>query len=245
MRRIERAYGDQKKIPQSSLKHEPVAGVKRLLNRDCRGLREDDVHLLQDFLVVDKCDFLVRQGQFADEVAAERLFGLDDLQIACHEQETVDRRRIVADLRVDYAGVDVGCDGFPLNQQVQLVVHAIVRGRQNLADHGIAAGRLPVGARLAFVAEVVDDRPRIEDVGIAEAVAVVPFADLLILVVGAVVMRHGLDLLVREAEVFAVAVVEDGVDLRVVQAAENAFLGDFEDPGQESERQMAVVLESA
>ena len=245
MRRIERAYGDQKKIPQSSLKHEPVAGVKRLLNRDCRGLREDDVHLLQDFLVVDERDFLVRQCQFTDEVATERLFGLDDPQIARHEQETVNRGGIVADLRINHAGVDVGSDGFPLNQQVQLVVHAIVRGRQNLADHGIAAGRLPVGARLAFVAEVVDDRPRIEDVGIAEAVAVVPFADLLVLVVGAVVMRHGLDLLVREAEVFAVAVVEDGVDLRVVQAAENAFLGDFEDPGQESERQMAVVLESA
>lgn len=157
MRRIKRAHGYQKKISQRPLKHELVAGVKRLLNRDCRGLREDDVHLLQDFLVVDERDFLVRQGQFADEVAAERLFGLDDPQIARHEQETVDRRRIVADLRIDHAGVDVGCDGFPLNQQVQLVVHAVVRGRQNLADHGIAAGRLPVGARLAFVAEVVDD----------------------------------------------------------------------------------------
>ena len=147
-------------------------------------------------------------------------------------------------MRVNHACVDVGSDGFSLNQQVQLVVHAVIRGRQYLADHGIASGRLPVGTRLAFVTEVVNDRPRIEDVGIAEAVAVVPFANLLVLVVGAVVMRHGLDLLVREAEVFAVSVVEDCVDLRVVQTTENAFLGDLENPSQESERQMAVVLES-
>ena len=139
------------------------------------------------------------------------------------------------DLRINHARVNVGTDGFPLNQEIQLLVHVVVRGRQDFPDHGIAAGRLPVCARLTLVAEIVDDRPRIEDIGVAEAIAVVPFAYFRILVFGLVILRHGLDFLVREAEVFAVSVFEDCVDLRVVQPAENALLGDLENPGQESE----------
>ena len=88
MCRIKRAHGDQKEIPQSAFEHGRVAGIEGFLNCNRRGLRKDRVQFLQDFLVVDKRDFLIRQGQFADKTPAESLLGLYDLQIPCHQQKT-------------------------------------------------------------------------------------------------------------------------------------------------------------
>ena len=112
-------------------------------------------------------------------------------------------------------------------------------------DNIVAAGGDPEGPRLALVAEVVDHRPRVENFRLAEAVAVVPLAYFIELIVSTVVFRHLHHLVGGEAEVGAVFVVQHGVDGQVIHPAEDALLGHPQNAGEESEGQVLIILETA
>ena len=71
----------------------------------------------------------------------------------------------------------------------QTVINLLVRLTKHFPDNIVAAGGDPEGPRLALVAEVVDHRPRIENLRLAEAVTV-PLANFIELIGSAVVFRH-------------------------------------------------------
>ena len=102
---------------------------------------------------------------------------------------------------------------------------------EHLTDDVVAAGGKPITTGFALVAEVVDHRPGIEDLSIAKTITVIPGAEFIVFVRRTVVGCHFPYFVRRKAEVFAVPVVENGVDLQVVQAAEDALLGNTEDAG--------------
>ena len=107
---------------------------------------------------------------------------------------------------------------------MQTLVNFIIGIFKNLADNIIASGGLPESFRFAIVAEIIDDRPRIEYVGITEAITVVPFADLGVPITRAVILCHLPHFFRRKAEVVAVFFIENGVDFQIVQTAENTLL---------------------
>ena len=86
---------------------------------------------------------------------------------------------------------------------------------------------LPVDCQYArgwqTVAEIIDDRPRVENFGIAEFISVIPFADFVVLIFCLIIACDFFDLINRKAEVFTVFRVQNRIDCKVVQSAENAF----------------------
>ena len=222
-----------------------IAGEDSLLNGNCRGRRDQILQPLQNLLVIHQRNLPVWQGNLAHKIAAEGGRGFQRLQIAGHQQETVNGGGIALDLRINHAGVDEGGEGLAVDQGGQTVINLLVRLGKHFPDNIVAAGGDPEGPRLTLVAEVVDHRPRVENLRLAEAVAVVPLANFVVLIGSAVVFRHLHHLVGGEAEVGAVFVVQHGVDGQVVHPAEDALLGHPQNAGEEAEGQVLIILEPA
>ena len=222
-----------------------IAGEDGLLNGNRRGRRDQILQPLQNLLVIHQRNLPVGQGDLAHKIAAEGGRGFQCLQIAGHQQKTVNGGGIAFDLRIDHAGVDEGGEGLAVDQGGQTVINLLVRLGKHFPDNIVAAGGDPEGPRLALVAEVVDHRPRVENLRLAEAVAVVPPANFVVLIGSAVVFRHLHHLVGGEAEVGAVFVVQHGVDGQVVHPAEDALLCHPQNAGEEAEGQVLIILEPA
>ena len=222
-----------------------IAGEDGLLNGNRRGRRDQILQPLQDLLVIHQRNLPVGQGDLAHKIAAEGGRGFQCLQIAGHQQEAVNGGGIALDLRIDHAGVDEGGEGLAVDQGGQTVINLLVCLGKHFPDNIVASGGDPEGPRLTLVAEVVDHRPRVENFRLAEAVAVVPLANLVILIGSAVVFRHLHHLVGGEAEVGAVFVVQHGVDGQVVHPAEDALLGHPQNAGEEAEGKVLIILEPA
>ena len=146
--------------------------------------------LREDLLAVDERNLFVGQSHFAHIILAVRLVAAHSLQITCHQQEAVNRGRIILNLRINDASVDVRNEGFALHQQLQ-TLHNIRRCRsQHLADDVIASRRLPERFGTAVIIEISNNRPGIKNLGIAEKVAIIPIAELLIFIRSMIVVRH-------------------------------------------------------
>ena len=222
-----------------------VCLVDGLLDTDGGGTGDDPLQLGEDLLAVDEGDLLVGQGHPAHVAAEEIRIHIVNLQITGHKQEAEDGGRVALELGVDHIGVDVGQEGLALHQQFQPFQNVRGGAGEDFLDDVIAAGGEPEGLGSAVIAEIPNDRPGIENVGTAEAVAVVPLADLLILFRRTVVLRHLPHLVGGEAEIPAVLLVQNGIDHQIVQAAEDALLGHTEDAGKETVAQMGIVLQTA
>ena len=148
-------------------------------------------------------------------------------------------------MRINHASINEGGERLALDKRSQSMIRLFVRLRKHFADNIIAAGRNPESSRLALIAEIVDHRPRVENLRLAEAVAVVPLANLIKFVSRTVIFCHSLYFIRRKAEVSAVLVVQHGVDGQVVHAAENALLRHPQNAGKKAERQMLIILEPA
>jgi len=135
--------------------------------------------------------------------------------------------------------------GFALHQQLQ-TLHNIRRcGSQHLTDDVVASGGLPKCFGTAVIVEVSNDRPGIKNLCITEAVPIIPIAELLILIRCAVVFRHLTHFVRGETEILAITFIQDRIDLQVVQAAEDTFLGNTQDAGQETIAKVRIVLQTA
>ena len=147
-------------------------------------------------------------------------------------------------MRIDNAGIHRGHKGLSLHKQLQ-ALHDVRCGlRQHLADDLVAAGGLPERLGAAVVVEITDDRPGVEDLTVSKTVAVVPIAKLLVLLRHPVIGRHLLDFLRGKAKVFAVTILQDRVHFQIIEAAEDAFLGNTEDAGQKTVAQVTVVFQA-
>ena len=122
----------------------PVPRVDRLLDRNHGGLGNDVVEFLQDLLSIDKGDLLIGQCEFAHIVIAEGRVDLNCVQIAGDEEETVNRRWILLNLRIDDASVDIGDNGFAGDQRGELLIDILVCLGNDLPDDLVAAGGQPV-----------------------------------------------------------------------------------------------------
>ena len=169
---IERA--DQLDQQRLDLRFQPcvIAGEDGLLNGNRRGRRDQILQPLQNLLVIHQRNLPVGQGDLAHKIAAEGGRGFQCLQIAGHQQEAVNGGGIALDLRIDHAGVDEGGEGLAVDQGGQTVINLLVRLGKHFPDNIVAAGGDPEGSRLALVAEVVDHRPRVENLRLAEVGAV-------------------------------------------------------------------------
>ena len=147
-----------------------------------------------------------------------------DLQIAGRKQEAVDRCRIIPDFGIDNRGVHIRGNHLSLHQFAEIVCSLIVCLRNDLSDDAVISRGLPIGFCRAILIHIIENGPGIENVRIAKAIAVIPLADLLILIRSAVILHDVSDLVFGKAEIFTVAVFENGVYLQVVETAENAFL---------------------
>ena len=148
------------------------------------------LELRKDLFAVDERNLFVGQSYFAHIILAVRLVAAHSLQITCHQQEAVNRGRIILDLRINDTGVNVRNKGFALHQQLQ-TLHNIRRCRsQHLTDDVIASGGLPECFGTAVIIEVSNDRPGIKNLGIAEKVTIIPIAELLIFIRSMIVVRH-------------------------------------------------------
>ena len=200
---------------------------------------------MENFFVVNKRDLLIGNGNFAHEVSTESGIGFNDLQISGNEQETVYRRRIALDLRVDNTRINIGQEGFALHKSVKFLVDGFIRFSKNLTDNIVATCGLPISTRLTIVAEVVDNRPGIKYLGITELISIVPRADLFVFIFCFIVLCHFLNFFGGKSKILAVFAVYNGVDGEVIKTAENAFLCYAENTREESVGEMFVILETA
>ena len=148
-------------------------------------------------------------------------------------------------MRVDYAGVDIGDDGFAGDQGGELLIDVLVCLGNDLTNDLIAAGGQPECFWFAAAVKVVDHGPGVEDFRFAKPIAVIPFADLIILLRHRVVRRHLLHLVRGKSEVCAVLVVQNRIDGDVVESAENALLGNAKDTGEEPKGEVRVILQAS
>ena len=98
---------------------------------------------------------------------------------------------------------------------------------------------------MAVVAEIANNRPGVKHIRLTETIAVVPVANLLVFFCRVIVLRHFLHFTGSKPKIFAVAFIQDGVDLQIVQSAENAFSGNTKDTGQKAETQVGIILQCA
>ena len=230
---------------QPSLQIVRVPGIQRLLNGNGRGLRNHGVQLLQDLLLVHIGDLPVRQRHLAHIAVAHGHLGGDQLQIAGEQQEAVDGGGVFPNLGIDHVGIDIGQHGISLQKRVQLFIQLRRGSGHDLPDDVVGAGGHPERLEFAFLVEIIDDGPGIENITAAEAIAVIPLAQLPILVGNAVICRDLLDFLVGESKILAEALVQDRIDHQIVHPAEDALLCHPQDTGQEAIGQMRVILEAA
>lgn len=218
--------------------------VDGLLDADGGSTGDDTLQLGEDLLAVDEGNLLVGQG-YPTHVAAEEIrIHVLDLQIAGHQQEAVDGGGVALELGVDHIGVDVGREGLALHQQFQPFQNVRGGAGEDFPDDVIAAGGQPECFGAAVVAEISDDRPGIENVGAAEAVTVVPLANLLIFFRCIVVPCHLPHLVGGEAEIPAILLVQNGIDHQIVQAAEDTPLCHTEDTSEEAIAYVRIVLQT-
>ena len=135
--------------------------------------------------------------------------------------------------------------GLALHQQLQTLHNIRCCRSQHLTDDVVASGGLPKCFGTAVVVEVSNDRPGIKNLGITEAVPIIPIAELLILIRCAVVFRHLTHFVRGETKILTITFIQDGVDFQVVQAAEDTLLCNTQDAGQEAIAQMRIVLQTA
>ena len=118
---------------------------------------DDVVELLQDLFAVDERDFFVWKCQLTHIINAVRGLSLDCVQVASHQKEAIDSRRILLDLGVGDACVNIRHDGIAGHQGGQFIIDILICLCDDLADDVIATSRKPECFRLALVIEVVDD----------------------------------------------------------------------------------------
>ena len=241
---IMEADGLQEECLQLLTQFVGVQLVDGLLYADGSGAGDDILQLGEDLLTVDKGDLLVWQGHLTHIAAGKGLIRAVNLQVAGHQQEAIDGGRIALELGIDHIGVDVGQEGLTLHQQFQLLQNVRGGAGEDFLDDVVAAGGEPESLGTAVIAEITDDRPGIENVGVAEAVAVVPLADFLILLRCAVIPCHLPHLVSGEAEILAVLLVQDGIDHQIVQTAEDAPLCHTEDASEEAIAYVRIILQT-
>ena len=76
----------------------------------------------------------------------------------------------------------------------------------------------------------------------SKAVAVIPIAQLLILLSGIIIGCHFLNFIRGEAEILAITIFQDRVNLQIIQTAEDAFFCNAKNPCQKTKTQMIVVF---
>ena len=116
---------------------------------------------------------------------------------------------------------------------------------QHFLDESVVAGVHPVGAQSGGrLSQVIDDAPGIVDDRVsAKDVAVVPFPDAVHPVFHVEVGGHDFYFGFREAKTVLHFGIEQGGHRRIVEVAEDAFLGHFEYPDDHRLFQIGVVLE--
>ena len=117
-------------------------------------------------------------------------------------------------------------------------------GRNDFSDDVIAAGGLPEGFGEAAVRYIVDHRPGVKNLRIAKEVTVIPVADFLKFAFFPIVAQQLLHFLGCEAEVFAVAIVQNGIGLQIVHAAKDALFRHTQNSGEETKGEMGIVLQA-
>ena len=148
-------------------------------------------------------------------------------------------------MRINDTRVNVRNKGLALHQQLQTLHNIRCCRSQHLTDDIIASGRLPECFGTAVIVEVPNDRPGIKNLGITEAVPIIPIAELLILIRCAVVFRHLTHFVRGETEILAITFIQDGVDFQVVQAAEDTLLCNTQDAGQETIAKVRIIFQTA
>ena len=148
-------------------------------------------------------------------------------------------------MRINHARVDERRERFPIDKRGQPRINLLISFCQHFSNNVVAASGHPERPRFTFVAEIVDHRPRIEDIRLAEAVAIVPLADFVVLVGGTVICRHLFDFVSGKAKIGAVLVIQHGIDGQIVHPAEDTLLGHAQNACEEAKGQMLVVLEAA
>ena len=128
-------------------------------------------------------------------------------------------------MRINDIGVDISQNRFSLQQLMEFFVDAFIGIRQDFTNDFIISSRLPKCPGLAFVAEIIDDRPGIEDFCLTKFVSIVSGANFIIFIFGMIIPCHLLDFFGSETEILAVFVIKDCVDLEIVQSTENTFFG--------------------
>lgn len=126
-------------------------------------------------------------------------------------------------LGINDAGIHISCNSFTLQKICQLCIDIFVSLLQNFGNDIIVAGGEPVRACLTSGAEIVDNRPRVINFGIAEAVTIVPIAQFVELIGSAVIGGHLGNFICGEAEIGVVLLVQHRIDNQIIQPAEDTF----------------------
>ena len=148
-------------------------------------------------------------------------------------------------MRINHACVDISCKRAAVDKRREAFVDFVVCFFNNLTDDVVASRGKPKCSRLTVIAEIVNNRPRVKNIRLAEAVAVIPFANLVELIRSTVVRRHFFYFVCSKSEIFAVFIIEDRIYCKVIQPTENAFFGNAENTCEETECQTLIILETA
>lgn len=152
---------------------------------------------------------------------------------------------VILQLGINDAGIHISCNSFTLQKICQLCIDIFVSLLQNFGNDIIVAGGEPVRACLTSGAEIVDNRPRVINFGIAEAVTIVPIAQFVELIGSAVIGGHLGNFICGEAEIGVVLLVQHRIDNQIIQPAEDTFFCYAQDAGQETKGQAAIIFETA
>lgn len=171
---------------------------------------------------------------------------LDRLEITSEQEKAPDRVRAAGEIAQRDALVDRLVDRAAREQDLELGLHTVGAGKEQIAHEIVRAGVDPVRQELLLrAAQKAEDRPWVVDGRSPEEIAIIERTD----AVHELRLPDGLDesahLWLGEAEVRRQLGPENAEHIDIVQAREQALSGDTENASEHAFEQVLVVLEAS
>ena len=220
----------------------------RITQIDCFFYLRDNVSLLlrtdptEDFCIVNPLNFGIGETKRGKCSNLCFLRFSCRCQIPCQQQKTEDRIISVRHAGINNFHIQRCVDFFTLHDFCQVISDLRSKACQDLPDDFIIAGVCPERLCLPAGSKVIRNGPWIINLCISKMVTIIPEADFIHYLRLAVVGSHFPDLIFRKAEILAVLVIKYSIDHRIIQAAEEVFLGNTHNSCQDTKSQVCIIF---
>ena len=150
-------------------------------------------------------------------------------QIACRKEHAPQIIYRTIQLIICQIKTQAFLDRAAVKQQLQLIFSILISLSDKMLHQLITARIHPKGLRLCSIIKaqligVVDNIPRTINFSLAKAIAVIPFLHHCSMLLKRIISHQAFHLRWREAKIFLSALINNGVNRKIVKSGKNAFL---------------------